>query len=544
MAMALKAVHGRMLEDYVAVLRRRWLVVFLSVCIAVGAGYAYLQVAPKTYVSSAKVLVQRTSADPVAEDSRTTDSVNLDTEAQLVKSVPVAELAEQDLNTSLTPVQLARRVTVLVPANTTVLEISYTARTPELAQEGAQAFADAYLQYREEAAEETVQEQVASLEDEIDATSDELRDVNAAIEVASSEQIRASLRARREALNTRLTALNSELSTMRGAVIQPGLVINEAQAPNKPRDPNPMLVLPSAVFLGLLIGLVLALWRERRDQRIHSVADIDRVFGLTPLADLRVTVGAGTGQRGLHYNVKALYHSVRANGPDTAEVVLVVAPDSVRVASGVSRALGVSAARSGATTTYLAGETDIDGAAVRQQPSGGVLRTLHYDDVNLVNDGEINAERLQTQIRGLRADNDFVVLGLPSNDPTVDLPMLCRHADVILVLVHLGQATRTSVGETLRSLKTSGARTVFIVSVDMRRRGRGIRHASIMDEPVGAEDAKPAAASTGGDSKGGSAPGQQKRPAPTATNPSGNDPSGQRPSGKGSPAGNSPARSR
>ena len=167
--------------------------------------------------------------------------------------------------------------------------------------------------------------------------------------------------------------------------------------------------------------------------------------------------------------MRALYHSLRANGPDAAEVVLVVAPDSPTIAGGICRALGAAAARSGAVTTYVTNEKI--GRGIDPRASGGVLRTMNYRDADLVFEGEINAERLQMQINSLRADNDFVVLGLPSDDPTVDLPMLCRHVDVVLVLVHLGQATRTSVGETLRSLKTARAQTVFAVSVDMRRQG-------------------------------------------------------------------------
>jgi Mrp family chromosome partitioning ATPase len=100
------------------------------------------------------------------------------------------------------------------------------------------------------------------------------------------------------------------------------------------------------------------------------------------------------------------------------------------------------------------------------------------------------------QISALRADNDFVVLGLPSDDPTVDLPMLCRHVDVVLVLVHLGQATRTSVGETLRTLKTARAHTVFAVSVDMRRqglleRGHPLSEDGFVEEPAEAKSDRP-----------------------------------------------------
>jgi capsular polysaccharide biosynthesis protein len=470
--MALKAVHGRMLEDYLALLKRRWLVVAICIGVGLALGYGYLAVADKTYVSSAKVLVVRTSTDPVAEGSRTTESVNLDTEAQLVKSVPVATLAEEELDTELSPIQLARRVTVIVPPNTTVLEISFAASSPERARAGAQAFAEAYLEYRQSAAETAIGAQIDALRGEIERTSDQLSDLNVQLAEEDSAVVRAALLAERDSLSSRLTALNGQLSPLRGAVVSPGRIIVDAQTPANPRDPNPMLVLPSALFLGLIAGFAFALWRERADKRIHSVPDIDRLFGMTPLAELTATVGSGTGPNSIHYDVRALYHSLRANGPEVAETVLVVAPDAAPVAHGVSLALGAVAARSGATTTYLMHESPgLTWPGVHPQASGGALTTVLYDDVDLVHDGEINAERLALELRRLRANNDFVVLGLPSDDPAVDLPMLSRHADLVLVLVRLGRATRAAVGETLRTLGTSGARTVFVVSVDMRRHG-------------------------------------------------------------------------
>ena len=474
-----KAVHGRELGDYVAVIRRRWFVVLVSMAICLGGGLAYLQVAPKTYVSTAKVLVTGTSDASVAEGSRTTDAINLDTEAQLVKSADVAGLARTDLGSPLLAIQLARRVSVSVPPNTTVLDIAFADSTKKGAAAGANAFAEAYLANRQTVAEEELQKQKDALKSGIDSAQETLAEINSDLEGATGDD-RADLLSRRATVTATIDSLNAERSALDGTVISGGRVLLEAQEPGKATDPNPMLVLPSALFLGLLLGLALALWRERVDRRIHTNSDIDRVFGLTPLTTLRVVIGGGVGRDSRHYDVRALYHSLRANGPEAAEVVLVVAPDSPTIAGGICRALGVAAARSGALTTYVSNEKATPGAGPRA--SGGVLRTMNYRDADLVYEGEINAERLQSQISTLRSDNDFVVLGLPSNDPTVDLPMLCRHVDVVLALVHLGHATRTSVADTLRSLKTARARTVFAVSVDMRRQSILTRGHQLSDD--------------------------------------------------------------
>src|SRR5690606_18128390 len=53
--------------------------------------------------------------------------------------------------------------------NTTFLEISYEASTPQRAQDGAHAFAEAYLALREEAAQREVDDRIERLGNQIDA---------------------------------------------------------------------------------------------------------------------------------------------------------------------------------------------------------------------------------------------------------------------------------------------------------------------------------------------------------------------------------------
>ena len=239
-----KAVHGRVLGDYVAVVRRRWLVVLVALLVCFAAGLAFLQVAPKTYVSSAKVLVLPTSTVSVAEGSRTTDSINLDTEAQLVKSEPVAQLAQRTLVTAevverdIEPLALARRVTVTVPPNTTILQIEYAGSTPEKAQKGAQAFAEAYLTYRRDSADQTVADEIATTSDQIDSLTEDLNQVNEELASATGTE-RDTLQSERSALNARLDSLNLKLSDLRDTVSSAGSVTTPAQLPNKPRDPEP-----------------------------------------------------------------------------------------------------------------------------------------------------------------------------------------------------------------------------------------------------------------------------------------------------------------
>jgi hypothetical protein len=76
----------------------------------------------------------------------------MDNEAQVVQSMAVAVPAARALHADVPAAKLVKRVTVTVPANTTVLDISCSAGTAIRASQCANAFANAYLSAREAAA--------------------------------------------------------------------------------------------------------------------------------------------------------------------------------------------------------------------------------------------------------------------------------------------------------------------------------------------------------------------------------------------------------
>ena len=90
---------------------------------------------------------------------------------QLAQSEPVAAFAAKSLKTTATPAQLLEHVKVDVPANSQILRIRYRDTVPLTAQKGADAFARAYLAFREadaraqaKASQTTIQRDVARLQ--------------------------------------------------------------------------------------------------------------------------------------------------------------------------------------------------------------------------------------------------------------------------------------------------------------------------------------------------------------------------------------------
>jgi capsular polysaccharide biosynthesis protein len=474
------AAHARELGDYLSVMRRRWGWVVVSVLAGLLLGAAYLTYADVTYTSTAKVLVKETSISSASNSARTTDEINLDTEAQLVRSEPVAKQAAELLGTDTSPTTLAGRVNVTVPPNTTVLAISYTAGSAAAAQEGAETFARAYIENRQGAAQSDLDAQVKRLESQVDATQQDLQDTSAALArltSASSKTNRAFLLARRAALSNQLAAYNSELAPLKGTEVHAGDIIVDAQLPKRPVNPNPLLILPAGLMLGLVVGIGLAAWRERTDKRIHTRAEVERVFGVAPVA---LSASSIDGSEGNNHDVVALYHQLRADGGDEHEMVVLVAPDDPEAAEELGYSLAMVAARSGSDTTYVVrpDAPELEERRTRAEATG-LLQLPDYAQLDVMVDGELRLGELRQQVSELATDREFVILGLPNDDPAIDLPVLARHVDVAVVVIRLGKSQRSSVGAVLSVVSKFGVDRVVTVTVDRERRRSKRRKAKV-----------------------------------------------------------------
>src|SRR3954471_4210738 len=89
------------LGDYLRLARRRWWAIALGLLVGLSAGYAFTATRSQAYTSTASVNVQAIGSDTTVANGRTTGEVNLDTEAQLVKSSLVRARAKDLLRTSI-----------------------------------------------------------------------------------------------------------------------------------------------------------------------------------------------------------------------------------------------------------------------------------------------------------------------------------------------------------------------------------------------------------------------------------------------------------
>src|SRR4051812_35954966 len=157
------------LADYGTILRRRLplILAFLVAGLLIALAFTVLQ--HKTYRSTAAVLVRPITLDPFDSTQRPSQLVDLDTEAQLVKSSAVIDIAKQTDRKLPGDVATAQNVNVSVPPNSQVLDINYSSGSAAGAQSGANAIANGYLQYKSELAKQQIDDRVKALNGQLNS---------------------------------------------------------------------------------------------------------------------------------------------------------------------------------------------------------------------------------------------------------------------------------------------------------------------------------------------------------------------------------------
>jgi Mrp family chromosome partitioning ATPase/capsular polysaccharide biosynthesis protein len=277
------------MSDLLGMVRRHWWLVMLLVLVGVGGGYGYTGRQPKVYESATSVLVQPTSAgqDTNVSGGRTKGEINLDTEAQLVRSTAVAADAAKLLRSPVPPDSLAANVTVEVPPNTSVLQITFRAPLARDAQAGSHAFAEAYLRNREETAASELAGQIATVDAKLKQLNTSLAQINtrlAGLRPDSGE--RPNLESQRSTITAQINTLSARLNQLSTTTVSAGRIIRDANLPTRPSKPVLPLNLGSGAAAGLLLGIGAALLRERLSRRVRRPGDLPRRCSVPVLAVL------------------------------------------------------------------------------------------------------------------------------------------------------------------------------------------------------------------------------------------------------------------
>ncbi len=308
-------------------LRHNKLLIVLCTVLVGALIWALASARTPTYSSSAKVLVRPILGNPFSPDTGTTGlqvTIALGTEAQVVDSVPVAALSNKSLKEHW--VAGSGVVTAVVPPNTQVVQIQFDGTTPQAAQQGADAVAKAYLKYRSTETANTQKARLGLLDKQARAIKASL---DAAAKDAASPSASPETSQRVQLYANQLVTLQNTISSLEATGADPGTIVSPAQLPTSQSGIPPLLLALAGAVLGLLAGVTLAIWRERRDRRVRAGSDLS-VAGVPLLGYLprrrvssRIANRADPAQPG-----RALFQQLR-----TATLATAPAPFAMAVSS-------------------------------------------------------------------------------------------------------------------------------------------------------------------------------------------------------------------
>jgi uncharacterized protein involved in exopolysaccharide biosynthesis/Mrp family chromosome partitioning ATPase len=485
------------LSHYLGAFRRHWWIALVATGAGLGGGAVLTQAMPKVYESSASVLVESVGQDTNAEGGRTKGTVNLDTEAQLVGSGAVAVKAAGLLRSDVSPIELAKSVSVQVPANTTVLVITFRADDPRKAQAGSHAFAEAYLRNREETARAQLDKRIRSLNLKVRQLTTMLAGINGKLAAAAKgSSAEGNLQSLRNNSQNQLNSLTGRLNELTTTMVGGGSIISDSRLPEEPTSPNAWLNIGTGGMLGLLLGLGLAYLRERFDRRLvtpNDVRDRGRVPVLAALderstphfddvlqpygpggrvfnrlrnevlasldPDDQVIVVTGTSRGSASTLVAANLAAALAR--TGSEVVLIGAhlPDSVIDAAPLARMFGVSAMPG--LSDLLAGRVSLS-SALQRTPRIPSLRVITTGGAATAA-GLMQSQRLKDTLQALREQGGYVVIEAPSTSSSADAQSLASLADAAILAVELRRSKRPALVDATEQLRRVGTKLLGTV---------------------------------------------------------------------------------
>jgi uncharacterized protein involved in exopolysaccharide biosynthesis/MinD-like ATPase involved in chromosome partitioning or flagellar assembly len=476
-------------SDYLGLVRRRWWIVFVLAFVGVALAGAYVKVAPKTFIASALVQVNALPNSVGPAGARTNSPVNMDNEAQLVQSVAVASLAGRDLHSPLSAKDLAKQISVTVPPNTTFLGINCAAPHRNAAALCANAFASAYLRYRNSLAVGQLNHDISTLQSKITGLQNDIARYKTQLTnlpVNSPTRTTSELRVTEDtaAISSALTFANQEQATLAN-LSQPnntaaGTIATPASPPAKPSSPRKLLLVPSGLVTGLILGLLLALFVDRRDRRIRDARDVERFLGTPVLLDgtaatreIPEPLVSARSKIGRQFSELAQYLAVSlGDGNHVLVVVGTAAGDvSTLVAANLAADLArtrsdtilVCASRLGAIAPEqlglsagpgladaLAGRAPFEAVA---RPSGRAAR------LRVVLPGAAGADNLPLEpeecrrlVARMRSEARFVIIAAQAFGEETDGFVVSEFSDATVIVVETARTQRSDAQECVRLL--------------------------------------------------------------------------------------------
>jgi capsular polysaccharide biosynthesis protein len=283
------------LGRYGRFVRRQWPVLLAAMLLGGAIGATRFWVGQHTYTSSVTVFVPAVametglpplSAGPFALVEQKPSLDTMDTEAQLVRSGEVLASLRTVPGFNVSADALIERVTVTAPPNSRIVTIHVRAKHPGQARAGARAVARAFVKVRTRLIGDY---QVRNRQ----AINRRIAILNAELKSLPGDRARLNALTRGEALRRQMLDATKQLSYLD----QFAQVLRSPERPLRRDARGADVDGTTGVGVGLLGGLLVGLYRDRRPRRLRYARDVRRRISLPVLAEVRREGVADAGRR-------------------------------------------------------------------------------------------------------------------------------------------------------------------------------------------------------------------------------------------------------
>ena len=451
------------------------------------AGWLYADSTVTTYTSTTRVLVNPSVGNPYAptpSSVRQDEATSLQTEAAVARSTEVlAEVADAGWATSASGLQ--RGLQVAVPPNTQILEISYTATDPAVAQDVADAVAAAYLDNRAQRFEEVNAARIERVENRTVAVVNELHEATTAARRGDpADRLFQSELA--SALRNELVSLRAQRTALEKSESPPGTVIAPATAAAAAGQLMVVAAPAGGALLGLALGCLLAGLLERLTGAVRSARDV-AATGL-PLA--AAVPAPGWRARLLHRGRSGAFDDtvrrLRATLLDLEprpDVIAVAPAGSGRSDAPVAEAVAESFAKAGHSVVLVQTDGDPTTKGLEAEERGlaeallyegldvmdllrpsvePLLSLLPHGGITAQSRELMTADRLRNALASLTDAGLLVVVQSPGID-SAEGEAIARAADLALVVVTVDRTRPREVAQAAAQVGAKGRALAALV---------------------------------------------------------------------------------
>lgn len=474
--------------------KRKWIIVITTLVTAAIVAVGTLQMAP-TYTASVLLRLLPYGFDAVdyselQYSSRLANSYIEVSESELVQAqarerLGLAELPDYSLE---------------IISNTDLMRLTVKANDPVLAQEVANTMAEVLIDqdqaaYRSvgELAEETLQQELLTLEGELDALNAQYRELIAQVPVPTeqiaqlSRQIDEKERVYNRVLDTYTQARVSQ--TLQSNVIT---VVQPATVPTEPSGPSLLLNTLIGAVAGAVGGVALAFIFELTDDKLRTTKQVEsvanlkvigriprfgpeaegvllngysihseafrhlrtQVFSLAQREDLQtVLVTSAEPEVGKSTVVANLAYSIAQSGRDVLVIDADMRRPKLHTLLNTANEVGLSNVLTGEISpTAAIVETEIP--HLYAMPSGAAVS----NPAELLSRGEIEG-----LLEDLKGNFPFILIDTPPYLAVADAAILAPLVDGVVMVLMLGQTSQDAVVDTREQLTNVNAKLTGVI---------------------------------------------------------------------------------